>query len=360
MPTQPEREELEAMWLLRNPGKPLPRSAEAEAAYQKILQEEKLAAADKKARRERRLKLKQTAANRVKRKRDEDDDDDDDDEDDGEGDNDSSESEAEEIPEFPEEIDGAPVCLGFDEINKKAEEDAESEEDPEYDDEVLEQWKDKYGDTLWIDKFHPEAYSGEEPLDAVPRVVLNISNAETRDFMHMVEPDDETVDRLQIRNKWIEEDYDPMLFSDRGAGRMKLVGYKRRKASEHFNTCSLHIVRLVQNNRLVTFHLRNVYDAGRCIPYTQFIITKTADGAFKRGKRPYWATEDHTEMNENLSGRVKRERKDLYAVDLAELQWFGNFGMKWKAGERRKELSKKEKKITVNITPDEDTFAEYA
>ena len=52
MPTEPEREELEAMWLLRNPGKPLPRSAEAEAAYNKLLQEEKLAAADKKVKRE--------------------------------------------------------------------------------------------------------------------------------------------------------------------------------------------------------------------------------------------------------------------------------------------------------------------
>ena len=46
----------------------------------------------------------------------------------------------------------------------------------------------------------------------------------------MVEPDEETVERLQMRNKWIEEDYDPTLFSNRGTGRMVLVGYRRRKA----------------------------------------------------------------------------------------------------------------------------------
>ena len=307
--------------------------------------------------------MKQKVANRVKRKRDnnddDDDDDEDDDEDDGEGDDDSSESEAEEIPEFPNEIDGAPVCFGFNEVNKMDDEDADTEEDTEADDEMLENWKDKYGNLLWIDRFHPEAYSGEEPLDVVPGIVLKISNAESRDFMHMVEPDEETVDRLQMRNKWIEEDYDPMLFSKRGVGRMILVGYRRKKASENLNTCSLHIIRLVQNNRLVTFHLRNVYDAGRCIPYTQFIITRKADRAFVKGKRPYWATEDHMKMDENLSESVKQERKELQAVDLAELQWLGTFGMKWKAGERQKELSKREKKITVNITPNEDTFDEY-
>ena len=113
------------------------------------------------------------------------------------------------------------------------------------------------------------------------------------------------------------------------------------------------------NNRLVTFHLRNVYDAGRCIPYTQFILMKKAGRAFIKGKRPYWATEDHMKMDVKISESVKRERKELWAVDLTELQWFGNFGMKWEAGERRKELSKSKKKIAVNITPNEDTFDEY-
>ena len=133
MLTEPEKEELEAMWVLRNPRKPLPRSAEAEAAYKKLLEEEKLVAVEKKVKRERRLKLKKTIANRLKRKKN--DDDDDEDGNDGEGDDDSSESEAEEIPEFPDQIDEVPVHLGFNEVNKKDDEDAETEEDSEIDDE---------------------------------------------------------------------------------------------------------------------------------------------------------------------------------------------------------------------------------
>ena len=45
MPTEPEAKEQEAMWLLRNPGKPLPKSSAATAAYKKYLEEEKESAA---------------------------------------------------------------------------------------------------------------------------------------------------------------------------------------------------------------------------------------------------------------------------------------------------------------------------
>ena len=48
MPKEPEKVELETMWLLRNPGKPLPNKAEAKAMYQKCLAEEKISAAAKK------------------------------------------------------------------------------------------------------------------------------------------------------------------------------------------------------------------------------------------------------------------------------------------------------------------------
>ena len=81
--------------------------------------------------------------------------------------------------------------------------------------------------------------------DAVPGIVLRmIELLKARDYEHMVEPEEETVERLKMRNKWIEEDYDPTLWSNRGAGRMVLVGYRRRKASEHLNTCSIHICQI--------------------------------------------------------------------------------------------------------------------
>ena len=59
------------------------------------------------------------------------------------------------------------------------------------------------------------------------------------------------------------------------------------------NTSPLYISRLVQNNKLVTFHMRSCYDAVRCIPFTQLMIMKKGDGAFLKGKRPYWVTDDH-------------------------------------------------------------------
>ena len=164
----------------------------------------------------------------------------------------------------------------------------------------------------------------------------------------MKEEDDETKKRLEDKEKWVEDDYDPTIWADRGAGHMVMVGYKRRKAGKNLNTRSFYISRLVQKNKLVTFHMRSWYDPARCIPFTQLMITKKCDGAFIKGKRPYWAMDDH---DRNVSEEVKKDRRKMRVVDLAELVWYGNFGMKWRHGEKRIRLSEEEKSNVVNITP---------
>ena len=46
------------------------------------------------------------------------------------------------------------------------------------------------------------------------------------DHAHMVDPDQETVERLKMKEKWIEDDFDPTIWSNRGAGPAQLMGYK--------------------------------------------------------------------------------------------------------------------------------------
>ena len=93
--------------------------------------------------------------------------------------------------------------------------------------------------------------------------------------------------------------------------------------------------------------MRSCYDAARCIPFTQLMITKKCDGAFIKGKRPYWATDDH---DRNISEEVK-DCREMPAINLAELVWYVNFGMKLRHGEKRIRLSEEEKRNVANITP---------
>ena len=334
---EPEKAELEAMWLLRNPGKPLPNSDEAKAMYQKYLAEEKILAAAKKAKRDRRMMIKKGVINVMNA----------DDSDNGDNDDDES-SKVEEVEELPDEVDGAQVNYGYDMIDEELEEDAESEEDPNVNDSILESWKGDFDKSFWIDKFHPKVDQGEDPLDVVPHIVLKLSKCDIEDYKYMIQEDEEMKKRLEDREKWVEDDYDPTIWADRGAGRMIMVGYERRKAGKNVNTRSLYISRLVQNNKLVTFHMRSCYDTVTCIPFTQLIIMKKGDGAFIKGKRPYWAMDDH---ERNVSEEVKKDCREMPAVDLAELVWYGNFGMKQRHGEKRIRLSEEEKQNVPHITP---------
>ena len=336
MPMEPKKVELEAMWLLRNPGKPLPNTAEAKAMYQKCLAEEKISAAARKAKRDRRMMIKRGVINVLNHN----------DSDNSDGDDDDESSEAEEIDEYPQEVDGASVNYGFDLIDEELGEDAESEEDPNVDDSILESWKGDFDKFFWIDKFHLKVVEGEDPLDGVPHIVLKLSKCDIEDYKHMKEEDEKTKKRLEDKEKWVEDDYDPTIWADRG--RMVMVGYERRKAGKNLNTRSLYISRLVQNNKLVTFRMRSCYDAVRCIPFTQLMIMKKCDGAFIKGKRPYWAMDDH---DRNISEEVKKDHREMPVVDLAELVWYGNFGVKWRHGEKRIRLSEEEKSNVVNITP---------
>ena len=232
--------------------------------------------------------------------------------------------------------------------DEELEEDTESEEDPNVYNSTLESWKGDFDKFFWIDNFHPKVDEGEDPLDAVPHIVLKLSKHGIEDYKHIKEEDEETKKRLEDKEKWVEDDYDPTIWADRGAGCMVMVEYKRRKAGKNLNTRSLYISRLVQNNKLVTFHMRNCYNAVRCIPFTQLMITKKCDGAFIKGKRPYWAMDDH---DRNVSEEVKKDHREMPAVNLVELVWYRNFGMKWRHGEKRIRLSEEEKRNLVNITP---------
>ena len=153
--------------------------------------------------------------------------------DNGIGDDDDESLEAEEIDEFPQEIDGAPVNYGFDLMDEELEDDAESEEDPNVDDSILESWNGDFYKFFWIDKFHLKVDEGGDPLDAVPHIVLKLSRGDIEDYKHMKEEDEETKKRLEDKEKGVEDDYDPTIWAIGGAGRMVMVGYERRKAGKN-------------------------------------------------------------------------------------------------------------------------------
>ena len=48
---------------------------------------------------------------------------------------------------------------------------------------------------------------------------------------------------------------------------------------------------------------------------------------------------------------MKKDHREMLAVYLVELVWYGNFGIKWRHGEKRIRLSEEEKENVVNITP---------
>ena len=186
------------------------------------MEEEKESAAQKKAVRESRLAAKKRALESI-----EDDDD---------------SSEAEEMPEeqedpstmLPTEIDGAPVIYAFNPIppwmddvdSDWINQDAELDEEPIVDEEIVKQWKGPGGMFMWTDKYHTLESDTEEYSDAAACMPLIMNNMDACDHAHMVDPDQETVERLKMKEKWIEDDFDPTIWSNRGAGPAQLMGYK--------------------------------------------------------------------------------------------------------------------------------------
>ena len=77
----------------------------------------------------------------------------------------------------------------------------------------------------------------------------------------------ETCMRLKDGEHWTTDDYDLTLWGNRGVGRAKLVAYRQRKAVEDPRSESLSIMRIVQNDRLVAFLMKNLYSSCRFIPY---------------------------------------------------------------------------------------------
>ena len=322
------------MWVLRNPGKPLPRTPAASQAYQDYLAEEKESAKEKELLRAARKAAKELAKALLP----------------------PGDGEAEE--EIPLLLDGAPVIKGYTILDPEKEKDAddvplEELSKSDYEDETadVEEGLDQWGFPYFLDKYHPNtALDKEYSVDATPSVELKISVADLTDSDHMVKPDEDTVERLTMKNKWNEDDFDPTLWGDRGTGRMKIVGYRRRLAENSARTNGTKITRLVQNNRLVTFHIVTEYGSARCIPYTQLAVTDSANGCFE--KDPHWL---RAERFSRTPHNIKRERKTYQMVDLAELFYWGQKGMHWRSGYIRNMLGKEElKKSRLRMKQAED------
>ena len=92
----------------------------------------------------------------------------------------------------------------------------------------------------------------------------------------------------------------------------------------------LSILRVVQNKTLVSFLIKNSYRYAWCIPYTQLTVSKNGNGCFAVPERnTHWLAK---EKFRNVSKETEYERSYLQMIDLTELKFWGEFGMKWKNG----------------------------
>ena len=333
MPTKDDKQLAEDTWLLRNPGKPLPNTNAAKAAYQRLRAREQKSADEKRTKREARLALKKRAAlqNITEPQPG------------GENEDEAEEDNREE--ENPEFIDGAPVVYGWTVRDRK--EDELVDDDNQNEEEDIEDGLDQWGYAFFIDKHHPIPRKRDEATDASPMARIQLRKSSINDSSHMLE-------QSEMKSSWTEEDYDPTLWGDRGTGNAQIVGYRRRSAARDERTNSISILRVVQNKKLVTFMLKSYYECARCIPYTQLTITDKADGCFEvPEKQTHWLMD---EKFDNVSKEIRRERKRLHMVDLGELFYWGKFGMKWAAGGKKLKLQGPGcKKISIEGT-DESSY----
>ena len=119
-----------------------------------------------------------------------------------------------------------------------------------------------------------------------------------------------------------------------------------------FTITELYNSRVVQNQKLVSFVIKNSYRCARCIPYTQITITEKGDKCFANPERlTHWLS---LEKFKKISKETEDKRKTLPMIDLTELKFWGEFGMHWRSGSRYEMTSKiKERSIVKHEKTDE-------
>ena len=166
------------------------------------------------------------------------------------------------------------------------------------------------------------------------------------DYKHCEDVSLEEKERLKDEKYWKNDDYDLTLWGNRGSGRSEIVAYKRRKAVRDRRTDSLSILRVVQNKKLVSFVIKNVYRSARCIPYTQITVTEKGDGCFANPENlTHWLS---IEKFNEISNKSVLDRKTLPMIDLNELKFWGEFGMHWKSGNKYEITEKIKQRSIVN------------
>ena len=109
----------------------------------------------------------------------------------------------------------------------------------------------------------------------------------------------------------------------------------------------LPILRVVQNKRLVSFLIKNSYRCAQCIPYTQLTVSESGNGCFAVPERnTHWLAK---EKFSSVWKETEDERSYLQMIDLAELKFWGEFGMKWKSGMKYNILSQIMEKSKVQM-----------
>ena len=211
---------------------------------------------------------------------------------------------------------------------------------------------DRWGCTFWYDKYHPVEVKRDKNKDTSPFMTLQLKKCSVHDYKHCAEVSAEERERLKDAKNWKIDDFDLTLWGNRGSGRAQLVGYRRRKAVRDTRTDSLSICRVVQNQKLVSFVIKNSSRCARCIPYTQITVTEKGDGCFADPERlTHWLS---VEKLKKISKESEEERKRLPMIDLMELKFWGEFGMHWRSGSRYELKSKiKERSIVKGEKSDE-------
>ena len=155
----------------------------------------------------------------------------------------------------------------------------------EKEEEYINKGFDRWGCAFWYDKYHPVEVKRDKNKDTSPFMRLELKKCSVHDYKHCAEVSVEERERLKEAKKWRNDDFDLTLWENRGSGRAQIVGYRRRKAVRDSRTDSLAISRVVQNEKLVPFVIKNSYRCARCIPYTQITITEKGDGCFANPER---------------------------------------------------------------------------
>ena len=227
---------------------------------------------------------------------------------------------------------GEILIYGFDKCEIEDDPEEENIEDELEMDNIEEEGVDRRGNPYWYDRHHPIHSKRKKDYDTSPYMNIELTKCSIHDYKHGLELTEEKRNRLKDGDRWTTDDYDLTYWGNRGGGRAKLVAYRRRKAVEDPRTDSLSILRVVQNDRLVSFLIKNSYGSCRLIPYTQLTVTDNGSGMFGFPERfTHWLS---IEKFVHITKEVEDERKRLPMIDLAELRNWGEFGCHWLSGSK--------------------------